>query len=262
MFLVIGEKPSVSQTLAKILKAEKKGDGYLAGKDCLVSWCFGHLAEYASPESYDERYAKWDFSDLPIIPEEWKLAVAKDKKAQLPQAVDDDMHMDVAAPVMPVCVGADKGLMSGEILFAVFKTKLLCMLPGQSAFLPVFRVEADDVMVGFDFVIRPVFMEAGIQFFAFHIKAERVAVHPVKIIFFPELHVPVFIKDRFSGVLVVLENEISLRFPVVCILTCYVFEYRHGNPLPSLPLHISFRKSVQYICLLSAAFPVNGFRPD
>ncbi len=83
MFLVIGEKPSVSQTLAKILKAEKKEDGYLAGKDCLVSWCFGHLAEYASPESYGERYAKWDFSDLPIIPEEWKLAVAKDKKAQL-----------------------------------------------------------------------------------------------------------------------------------------------------------------------------------
>ena len=83
MFLVIGEKPSVSQTLAKILKAEKKEDGYLAGKDCLVSWCFGHLAEYASPESYDEQYAKWDFSDLPIIPEKWKLTVAKDKKAQL-----------------------------------------------------------------------------------------------------------------------------------------------------------------------------------
>ncbi|MEY8268292.1 DNA topoisomerase 3 [Lachnospiraceae bacterium 64-25] len=83
MFLVIGEKPSVSQTLAKILKAEKKEDGYLAGEDCLVSWCFGHLAEYASPESYDERYAKWDFTDLPIIPKEWKLTVAKDKKAQL-----------------------------------------------------------------------------------------------------------------------------------------------------------------------------------
>ena len=83
MYLVIGEKPSVAQTLAKILKAEKKEDGYLAGEDCLVSWCFGHLAEYASPESYDERYAKWDFADLPIIPREWKLTVAKDKKGQL-----------------------------------------------------------------------------------------------------------------------------------------------------------------------------------
>lgn len=58
MFLVIGEKPSVSQALAKILKAEKKEDGYLAGEGCLVSWCFGHLAEYASPESYGEQYAK------------------------------------------------------------------------------------------------------------------------------------------------------------------------------------------------------------
>ena len=83
MYLVIGEKPSVAQTLAKILKAEKKEDGYLAGENCLVSWCFGHLAEYASPESYDEWYAKWDFADLPIIPREWKLTVAKDKKGQL-----------------------------------------------------------------------------------------------------------------------------------------------------------------------------------
>ena len=83
MFLVIGEKPSVSQALAKVLKAEKKEDGYLVGEDCLVSWCFGHLAEYASPETYDERYGKWDFNDLPIIPEKWELTVAKDKKGQL-----------------------------------------------------------------------------------------------------------------------------------------------------------------------------------
>jgi len=83
MFLVIGEKPSVAQALAKVLKAEKKEDGYLVGEGCLVSWCFGHLAEYASPESYDERYAKWDFNDLPIIPKEWELTVAKDKKGQL-----------------------------------------------------------------------------------------------------------------------------------------------------------------------------------
>ena len=83
MFLVIGEKPSVAQALAKVLKAGKKEDGYLVGEGCLVSWCFGHLAEYASPESYDGRYAKWNLSDLPIIPEKWELAVAKDKKGQL-----------------------------------------------------------------------------------------------------------------------------------------------------------------------------------
>ena len=80
------------------------------------------------------------------------------------EAVDDNMYMDVAAPVMPVRVCADKGLMSGKVLFAVFKPKLLCLFPGQPALVPVFRVEADDVVVGFDFVIFLIFMESGIQF--------------------------------------------------------------------------------------------------
>ena len=83
MFLVIGEKPSVAQTLAKILKADRKEDGYLAGEECLVSWCFGHLAEYAAPEAYDNRYAQWNFDDLPVIPKEWELSVAGDKRTQL-----------------------------------------------------------------------------------------------------------------------------------------------------------------------------------
>lgn len=82
MFLVIGEKPSVAQALAKVLHAGKRENGYFTGKDCIVSWCLGHLAEYVSPENYDEKYKKWEFSDLPIIPEEWKLSVIKDKKGQ------------------------------------------------------------------------------------------------------------------------------------------------------------------------------------
>lgn len=82
MYLVIAEKPSVSQTLAKILSAGEREDGYFKGKDCIVSWCLGHLAEYVSPEAYDSRYEKWQFSDLPIFPEDWRLAVAKGKKAQ------------------------------------------------------------------------------------------------------------------------------------------------------------------------------------
>lgn len=82
MFLVIAEKPSVSQALAKVLSAGKREDGYIAGDDCIVSWCLGHLAEYVSPEVYDSRYEKWQFADLPIFPENWRLAVAKDKKAQ------------------------------------------------------------------------------------------------------------------------------------------------------------------------------------
>ena len=82
MFLVIAEKPSVSQALAKALGAGEKKEGYLSGLDCIVSWCLGHLAEYAMPEFYDAKYEKWAFADLPIIPENWELAVAKNKKAQ------------------------------------------------------------------------------------------------------------------------------------------------------------------------------------
>ncbi len=82
MFLVIAEKPSVSQSLARILSVREREDGYLYGKDCIVSWCLGHLAEYVSPESYDPKYKKWEFSDLPIVPEQWELAVAKDKGKQ------------------------------------------------------------------------------------------------------------------------------------------------------------------------------------
>ena len=81
-FLVIAEKPSVAQSYAKNLSAYKKQDGYMEGENCLVSWCLGHLAEYARPEEYDERYAKWQFDDLPIIPETWKLQVSADKKKQ------------------------------------------------------------------------------------------------------------------------------------------------------------------------------------
>lgn len=82
MYLVISEKPSVSQSIGKVLGAYKKEDGYLEGRDCVVSWCLGHLAEYVSPEEYNSSYRMWKFEDLPIIPEPWKLAVAKDKNKQ------------------------------------------------------------------------------------------------------------------------------------------------------------------------------------
>ena len=82
MYLVIAEKPSVSKVIAEVIGASKKEEGYLEGKGCIVSWCFGHLAEYVPPDSYDERFTRWLYEDLPIIPEEWKLAVSKDKKEQ------------------------------------------------------------------------------------------------------------------------------------------------------------------------------------
>lgn len=81
-YLVIAEKPSVSKSIAKVIGAYRQEDGYLEGGDCVVSWCLGHLAEYAAPEHYDERYENWRFEDLPILPVEWKLLVHSTKKPQ------------------------------------------------------------------------------------------------------------------------------------------------------------------------------------
>ena len=81
-YLVIAEKPSVSKSIAKVIGAYRQEDGYLEGGNCVVSWCLGHLAEYAAPEHYDERYENWRFEDLPILPVEWKLLVHNTKKPQ------------------------------------------------------------------------------------------------------------------------------------------------------------------------------------
>ena len=83
MKLVIAEKPSVAMSLAAVLGANEKKDGYLEGGGYLVSWCVGHLLELAQPEAYGEQYARWRYGDLPILPEEWKYEVPKDKKKQL-----------------------------------------------------------------------------------------------------------------------------------------------------------------------------------
>ncbi|MGN0276286.1 MAG: DNA topoisomerase, partial [Hominisplanchenecus sp.] len=82
MYLVITEKPSVARSIADVIGVQKREDGYLEGKDCIVSWCLGHLAEYVAPDAYDEKFSSWNYEDLPIIPQEWKLAVSKDKKDQ------------------------------------------------------------------------------------------------------------------------------------------------------------------------------------
>ena len=83
MKLVIAEKPSVAMSLAAVLGANEKKDGYMEGGGYLVSWCVGHLLELAQPEAYGERYARWRYGDLPILPETWKYEVPKDKKKQL-----------------------------------------------------------------------------------------------------------------------------------------------------------------------------------
>ncbi|EGV07491.1 DNA topoisomerase 3 [Streptococcus constellatus subsp. pharyngis] len=82
MKLVIAEKPSVSLSIAKVIGAKNKKDGYYEGNGYRVSWCVGHLIQMSNPDSYDEKYAKWNIDDLPIIPSEYKYEVAKATKKQ------------------------------------------------------------------------------------------------------------------------------------------------------------------------------------
>ena len=82
MKLVIAEKPSVAQSLAAVIGATTRKDGYLEGNGWLVSWCLGHLAGLADAATYNPDYAKWRYDDLPILPESWRFTIAKDKRDQ------------------------------------------------------------------------------------------------------------------------------------------------------------------------------------
>ena len=82
MKLVIAEKPSVANSLAAVLGATTRKDGYLEGGGWLVSWCLGHLAGLADAATYNPDYAKWRYDDLPILPETWRFTIAKDKRDQ------------------------------------------------------------------------------------------------------------------------------------------------------------------------------------
>jgi len=82
MKLVIAEKPSVAQSLAAVIGATARKDGYLEGGGWRVSWCVGHLAGLADADAYNPDYAKWRYDDLPILPEPWQMVVSKDKKKQ------------------------------------------------------------------------------------------------------------------------------------------------------------------------------------
>ena len=80
--LVVTEKPSVAQAIAKALGITKRRDGYLEGGEYLVSWCVGHLVELAPPGSYDSKLVKWSKADLPILPKAWQYLVSSGTQKQ------------------------------------------------------------------------------------------------------------------------------------------------------------------------------------
>ena len=112
MKLVIAEKPSVAQSLAAVIGAATRKDGYLEGNGWRVSWCVGHLAGLADADRYDPKYAKWRYDDLPILPEHWQMVVGKDKKKQF-----DVLKQLMNAPDVTEVVNACDAGREGELIF-------------------------------------------------------------------------------------------------------------------------------------------------
>ena len=124
MILVVAEKPSVAQSIAKVLGATSRKDGYLEGNNYIVSWCVGHLVGLADASSYDERYAKWRYDDLPIVPEEWLFEVPKDKAQQF--KVLRDLMRDKRVTELVCATDAGR---EGELIFRLVYNKAGCTKP-------------------------------------------------------------------------------------------------------------------------------------
>ena len=122
--LIICEKPSVAKTVALALGAAEQKDGYLSGDGLLVSWCIGHLISMADAGSYDERYKKWRYEDLPILPQTWKYAPTPGKEKQL-AVLKELLHR---SDVSEVVNGCDAGR-EGELIFRFVYEQTGCTKP-------------------------------------------------------------------------------------------------------------------------------------
>ena len=124
MILVIAEKPSVAQSIGKVLGATSRKDGYTEGNNYIVSWCVGHLVGLADASSYDERYAKWRYDDLPIVPEQWCFEVPKDKAQQF--RILRDLMTDKRVTELVCATDAGR---EGELIFRLVYNKAGCTKP-------------------------------------------------------------------------------------------------------------------------------------
>jgi len=122
--LVIAEKPSVAQSIAKVIGATGRKDGYLEGNGYLVSWCFGHLVELAQPQEYDPKYEKWKKDDLPIFPSPFKYDVTDSTKKQFKILKDLMNRDDVTSLVEATDAGRE-----GELIFRLVYHQAKCKKP-------------------------------------------------------------------------------------------------------------------------------------
>ena len=135
--LVIAEKPSVAQSIAAVLGAGEKKDGFIEGNGYLVSWCVGHLVGLAEAAAYGEQYRKWSYDSLPILPQEWKYTVAADKKTQF-DTLKDLMHRDDVSEVVNAC---DAGR-EGELIFRFVYEVAGCKKPMRRLWISSMEDEA------------------------------------------------------------------------------------------------------------------------
>lgn len=124
MKLVIAEKPSVAQSIAAVIGAMNRKDGYMEGNNYLVTWCVGHLVELASAHAYDEKYAKWHYEDLPILPPDWKYVISKGKEKQMKIIGELMKRKEVTELVAATDAGRE-----GELIFRLVYEKLSCKKP-------------------------------------------------------------------------------------------------------------------------------------
>ena len=143
MKLVLAEKPSVAQRIAKVLGANKREDGYLEGNGYVVSWCVGHLVELAQPEVYDAKYGKWVYNDLPIFPADWQYAVSSGTKKQFGILKKLMARDDVASLVCATDAGRE-----GELIFRLVYHKAGCRKPFERLWIS--SMEDSAIREGFD----------------------------------------------------------------------------------------------------------------
>lgn len=122
--LVIAEKPSVAKSIAAVLNATNRKDGYLEGSGFLVSWCVGHLVELADASTYEERYGKWSLADLPILPEHWRYVITPDTKKQFDTLKQLMGRADVESLVCATDAGRE-----GELIFRLVYEQAKCKKP-------------------------------------------------------------------------------------------------------------------------------------
>lgn len=124
MKLVLAEKPSVAMSLSKVIGANQRGDGYMEGNGYLVSWCVGHLVELSQPEAYDEKYAKWRYDDLPILPDHWQYQVSASTKKQFGILKKLMQRKDVESLICATDAGRE-----GELIFRLVYHQCGCKKP-------------------------------------------------------------------------------------------------------------------------------------